>query len=323
MPKARVLLLGATGETGGDILDGLLADGSFDVDCLIQPSSASKPSVQSLKDRGLKIVIGNLTGTVDDLVDVIKGYDTIISAIGATQQQTQIKLVDAAAKVAVKRFVPCGFTIVCPPGGVMSIRDDKEEVYQRIWYHHLPYTIIDVGYWHQISWPRLPSGRLDYAMLRPQTEIYGDGNAPSILTDKRDIGHFVALIIKDERTLNKKVFTYSDVLSQNQIVSVMEEKSGEKVEWSYISEEELLKRREKARAEYVADPTNLATRMMRSITEYSVAKYIRRDNTPENGKYLGYLDARRLYPDFKPIRFVDFVDELLAGKAQRPYVGRF
>lgn len=44
------------------------------------------------------------------------------------------------------------------------------------------------------------------------------------------MGRFVARIIKDERTLNKKVFTYSDLLSQNEIISIMEKASGEKVE---------------------------------------------------------------------------------------------
>ena len=53
--------------------------------------------------------------------------------------------------------------------------------------------------------------------------------------------------------------------------------------------------------------------------EYIVCKYIREDNTPEMGKYLGYLDAQELYPDFKPISFSEFIDELLAGKAKRPY----
>jgi hypothetical protein len=155
--------------------------------------------------------------------------------VSATGQLDQLKLVDAAAKAGIKRFVPCGFTTVCPPTGVMKLRDDKEEVYQRIWLQHLPYTIIDIGYWHQISWPRLPSGRVDYSLLIPNTTKYGDGDAPNLLTDKRDIGRFVALIIKDERTLNQKVFTYGDVLSQNEIFSLMEKKSGEKLEIDNVS----------------------------------------------------------------------------------------
>jgi hypothetical protein len=87
----------------------------------------------------------------------------------------------------------------------------------------------------KISYPRLPSGRVYYAMLMKEATIYGDGNAPNVLTDNRDIGRFVARIIKDERTLNKRVFTHSDVLTQKKkIWTLIEEKSWEKVETQFV-----------------------------------------------------------------------------------------
>jgi len=205
-----------------------------EVGCIVRPSSADRPSTQKLRDRGLKVVVGDLEGSVDSLADVIRGYDIIISAISAENQLPQSNLVEAAAKVGVKRFVPCAFITVAPPGGAMELRDMKEKVYQSLWYHHIPYTIIDVGFWHQISFPRVPSGRLDYASVRPLTEVYGGGNIPNVLTDRRDIGRYVARIIGDERTLNHKVVTYSDSLSQNQIFQLIEEKTGEKVETQLV-----------------------------------------------------------------------------------------
>jgi hypothetical protein len=66
--------------------------------------------------------------------------------------------------------------------------------------------------------------------MKPKVEIHAGGTAPTLLTDLRDIGPFVARIIKDPRTLNKFVFTYSDVLSENEIFALMEEMSGEKIE---------------------------------------------------------------------------------------------
>ena len=57
--------------------------------------------------------------------------------------------------------------------------------------------------------------------------------------------------------------------------------------------------------------------------EYEVSKYVREDNTPENAKYLGYLDAKELYPDFKPVSFKSFLTELFAGQGVKPYQGRF
>jgi hypothetical protein len=53
--------------------------------------------------------------------------------------------------------------------------------------------------------------------------------------------------------------------------------------------------------------------------EYMYSKYVRGENTPEFAEYLGYLSAEELYPDFKPIAFREFLEELLDGKAHRPY----
>jgi hypothetical protein len=166
----------------------------------------------------------------------VTGYDIVLSAVAAEGQKDQLKLVDAAAKAGTKRFVPCGWITITPPGGVMTLRDEKETVYQRIWNHHLPYTIVDVGFWHSQSYPRLPSGKVDYALLMPNDTIIGDGNAQNILTDKRDIGKYAALILRDPRTLNQKVFTAGDVLSQNEILALMEEKSGEKIPTNTVSD---------------------------------------------------------------------------------------
>lgn len=53
--------------------------------------------------------------------------------------------------------------------------------------------------------------------------------------------------------------------------------------------------------------------------DYNFSKYIRGDNTPKNAEYLGYLDAKALYPDLKLITFAEYIDELVSGKAKRPY----
>lgn len=56
--------------------------------------------------------------------------------------------------------------------------------------------------------------------------------------------------------------------------------------------------------------------------QYTHSKHIRGDNTMENAKYLGYLDARELYPDFKPITFEECVKETIAGSQPPLYRGK-
>lgn len=227
---------------------------------------------------------------------------------------------------------------------VGQLLEQKEEIYAHVKKLFLPFTVIDVGYWYQLSFPRLPSGRVDYAIVTPGTCIHGDGNAPNLLTDLRDIGRFVARIIADERTLNKYVYTWGDILSENQIFGMMEGLSNEKVERQYVSHyscnarrlcfkisEWFAKERVKMSASEVEaqvsnfklacekSPGDQMKRLMLYRAQYDYSKYIRQDNKPSYARYLGYLDARELYPDFKPIPFHDFLVEVLDGKAVRPY----
>jgi hypothetical protein len=76
-----------------------------------------------------------------------------------------------------------------------------------------------VGYWYQASFPTLPSGRVDYAsLLIPNTTILGDPNMKTAFTDLRDVGPYVAKIVMDDRTMNKYVFCYGELLSQEEIL---------------------------------------------------------------------------------------------------------
>ncbi|KAK0664340.1 Isoflavone reductase-like protein P3 [Lasiodiplodia hormozganensis] len=320
MAKQRVLLLGATGNTGESILNGLLEHGAYEVQILVRPSSAEKPAVKKIAERGVKVVIADINGPIEELVSIQKGIDVTVSAIDARSQLSQINLATAAKKAGVKRFVPCAWISVAPPEGVMILRDQKEEVYNHIKRLYLPYTVIDVGFWHQVSFPTsLPSGRFDYAAMMPSNELHGDGEQPNIIGDLRDLGRWTAKIIEDERTLNKYVFACSDVLSENQIYSIVEELTGEKLERSQISYEEIEAKAKEAKINSEKEPDNLMNRVMRFKADYDYSRYLRGDNQPEYAKYLGYLDARELYPDFRPITFREFVKELLEGKIVKPH----
>lgn len=319
MTKQRVLLIGATGNTGKSILNGLLEYGKYDVESLVRPASTGKPEVKKIAERGVKIVVADINDPVDDLVPIFQGIDVIITALDTAAKPAQKNLANAAKRADVKRFIPCSWATIAPPEGVMLLRTMKEEVFNHIKKLYLPYTIIDVGYWHQISYPRVPSGRFDSAILLPHNEIHGDGNTPNMLSDLRDIGRWTARIIEDERTLNKYVYAYSDVLSENQVVAAVEEISGEKVETKKLSVEKAEAELNEARANSEKDPNNGLAKLMRSKAEYAYSKHIRGDNQPAYGKYLGYLDARELYPDLKPITFREFLKDLQAGKIEKPY----
>jgi hypothetical protein len=60
----------------------------------------------------------------EHLIEALSEIDVVISCVGPAEQQDQIPLAKAAKKAGVKRFIPCGFITVAPPGGVMWLRDE-------------------------------------------------------------------------------------------------------------------------------------------------------------------------------------------------------
>ncbi|KAL5428866.1 hypothetical protein PMIN04_000481 [Paraphaeosphaeria minitans] len=128
--------------------------------------------------------------------------------------------------------------------------------------------------------------------------LRASGNTKTLLSDKRDIGRFVARIIRDPRTLNRSVIAWSDEISQNEILSLIEAKTGETPSVSTVS------------ASRLEAAVSTAERTIKEDPENRLAR---------NAKYLGYLDARELYPDLNPVKFEEYLDDLVEGKATTPY----
>jgi hypothetical protein len=57
--------------------------------------------------------------------------------------------------------------------------------------------------------------------------------------------------------------------------------------------------------------------------QYGLSLGVRGDNTPENAKYLGYLDAKELYPDLKVRGFEEFLGDVLEGREEPAYDAEF
>lgn len=95
-----------------------------DVIALVRPISVHKPAIRKLEERGVKIRKCDLKAPEEHLIEALADIDVVISCVGPAEQQDQIPLAKAAKQVGVKRFIPCGFITVAPPGGVMWLRDE-------------------------------------------------------------------------------------------------------------------------------------------------------------------------------------------------------
>ena len=110
-------------------------------------------------------------------------------------------------------------------------------------------------------------------------------------------------MIVDDRTINRFVFAYGEVTTSNQAIEIIERQSDEKVTVVHLEPEAL------KRAAESEDLVNLP--YYRSTAQYFYSTWARGDNQPEKAKFLGYLDAKELYPDLKPLTLEDTVRKSL------------
>ncbi|KAJ1329850.1 NmrA family NAD(P)-binding protein [Microdochium nivale] len=336
----KVAILGATGKTGQSIVDALLeSEIEFEITALTRSTSLDKPETQNLRNRGVKTVAVDLSSLPASptshggkpaaadpgLVRLLTSIDVVISTTFFMNLGEQVPLVDAAKAAGVARFIPCNFQTVAPRG-VMALSDAKYAILDHIQRVRQPYTVIEVGWWYQLSLPRVPSGRLNGNLEReltgtgtsntrsliylPAGEVIAGGRVPSAMTDLRDVGRFVALIVADDRTVNKTVFAWGEVATQTEVGEMVERLAGEAPAWTELSADAL-----DARIAQLPAEQQHGVNFSLVSPEYQRSWGARGDNTPENAKYLGFLSARELYPDFKPISLEGFVREALEAGA--------
>ncbi|KAI8159786.1 hypothetical protein K4K49_002472 [Colletotrichum sp. SAR 10_70] len=199
----------------------------------------------------------------------------------------------------------------------------KTDVLNEIKRLHLPWTVINVGWWYAGFLPRLASGRTDYirpaALFPEQNFVPGDGEAVCSMIDSRDVGRYVARIIQDPRTLNKQVLASNFAPKLNELYGLMEEISGEKIEKTYLSAKDIEGQIQQNREKIAAGQTDYMTQVGLMMSQYQYSAGVRHDNTPKYAEYLGYLLTTELYPDFKQITYREFFQEVLDGKARAAY----
>ncbi|GKZ36806.1 hypothetical protein AbraIFM66950_008038 [Aspergillus brasiliensis] len=299
--QSYTLLISATGNTGRSVVDGLLSSPTnFAVTSFTRQASIDSQANNIIKTKGVQIVGGDLDGPRELLINQLKGIDVLISCIAWEHLESQIPWIEAAEEAEVKRFVPSEW-VGPAPRGIIDIKDKKLDILGVIQRVGLPYTLIDVGCWFQAWVPKVPFGRSDHGHSRYiDHRIVGDGNQKFGLTDMGDIGTFVARMISDTRTLNRRVFVYTEVLSMNEIWDTMTAVSGEVPPKEYVSEaeiHEIIKSCGK-RWQEDGDQVDIMDIANYNMGQYRISWCIRGDNTPEYADYLGYLDFGKLFPDF-------------------------
>ena len=76
-----------------------------------------------------------------------------------------------------------------------------------------------------------------------------------------------------------------------------------------MSEEEIERQIVEGGAEFAKDPNDFAAAMKFVVAQYMKSMHFLEENSLENAKRLGYLDARELYPDIPAQSLEEFAKE--------------
>lgn len=147
-----------------------------------------------------------------------------------------------------------------------------------------------------------PDGIAYAELARATTALWGTGDVKTAITDRSDIGQYVARIIADTRTLSRYVFIWAEEVTLKEVIALAEKALGRKLEIPHVSSEELDRR-----IDSLEGYMHYSLQFMRSM-------WVRGDNTIAKAKLPEYgsaLDVQELYPDYKPRKLESIVQDEL------------
>ncbi|ESW20725.1 hypothetical protein PHAVU_005G009700 [Phaseolus vulgaris] len=297
--KNRIVVFGGSGYIGKHLVKASISLGHPTIVYTRPLTSQTLPSkTQLYKDftsMGVTLIQGELE--YEQILEVIKEADIVISALAYPQVMDQLKIIDAI-KVAgnIKRFVPSGFgaeeerTKPLPPFEVLL--EKKMKIRREIEAAGIPYTSINGNCFAAYF--------VNY-LLRPYEDVkdivvYGNGEAKAVLNYEEDIAMFTVKAANDPRTLNKVLICRppKNIISQNELISLWEQKCGHTFTKTFLLEEELVKQ-----SESLPPPHNIPVSILHSVfARGDLMKF-------EIGE--DELEASQLYPDYN----YTSIDELL------------
>ncbi|KAF4961884.1 hypothetical protein FSARC_10003 [Fusarium sarcochroum] len=220
----NIAIVGASGNTGKIILDGLLSAAKFNITVLARQESTATFAKE--------VIVRKTDFSEADLIDALKGQDAVISTLGVEGFGEQQKLVDAAAQAGVKRFLPSEFSSSSQDPAVLQLMPLFEQKKNLIEYlkskekDGLTWTGLATGL--LFDWG-LANGFLGYDLEKRTVTIWDDGNKKFTLINQKQLARAVVSILEHpQETANRYLYAYSVETTQNEILTSLEEATGAK-----------------------------------------------------------------------------------------------
>ncbi|CAB4397138.1 unnamed protein product [Rhizophagus irregularis] len=227
-----VTIAGGTGNLGYHIAEAFLNDGSYYVKILRRKPKTENEKAKLLASKGAEIVYADYDQK-DDLVNVLKGTDVIISTLSdsnANLYDSQTPLLAAAKEASVKRFIPSEFGFEYKVG-VHQITDGKIRFEEEVIKSGLEYTIIYNGLFQEFL------GWIGFDVKNKKATFYADGNKKLHTTSLSDVGKYTIETLKMPEARNSFIKVAGVTLSLNEYLQKFEEISGSK--WEVVEDKEI------------------------------------------------------------------------------------
>jgi uncharacterized protein YbjT (DUF2867 family) len=237
----NVILVGASGNLGKNILAEFLADPFFNVTVLTRNnSSAIFPS----NVKVIKIDYSDKNAVTNALI----GQDVVISTvgIGGVFDNFGNTLVEAALEAGVKWVIPDEFTLdtTHPLATKLPIYASKIAIAELLKKHQsrIAHTLISTGGF--LDWG-FDNGFLGFDITNRTATLYDEGKNLFSGTTVPHIGKAVVAIIRHpELTLNKRIFIADVSFTQQQALALFEKYTGTKWTVNHVSTNDALKNAE-------------------------------------------------------------------------------
>ncbi|KAJ5194742.1 isoflavone reductase family protein CipA [Penicillium cinerascens] len=214
----NVAIAGASGNVGARVPSALLDLNEFNVTVLSRNSKAFPAAAR------VKVV--DFT-SVESLSAAIAGQDAVIDTTFSPEIDTPLRLIDAAAKAGVYRFITSDFGLDPDLPGIHDLpvfgrkKASYEAVKRQAADNRLTYTLVACGAF--LDWS-LSTGVSGLDLQEKKAFIFGDGNNVVPWTTLEDVGRVTAnVLLHPQETLNRPVYVHSVLMSQNQIFDAAKE----------------------------------------------------------------------------------------------------
>lgn len=257
MPIKTVALVGANGNLGLPILEALVSAGDFTVTVIKRASSTS--SIPASLSPSVKVVIVDDSMALDSLTSALRGQDAVIACFPLRDTEQHLRLVDAATKVDVRRFIPADYgscdSSTARAKELVPLFKNKERVRERLQSHaranpEFSWTSLVAG--HFFDWG-LRENFLHFDLKTRTVDVLDKGtylSSTSTLSRIADAVVRVLRLVDTEKDVgrNRMLFIQSFLVSQLDVLASLENVTGQKWTVNWIESEQFI-RENKARAD--------------------------------------------------------------------------